>query len=312
MSNSNNKKEAQSAKKEILGKGIRSLLQSIDSDLKADGNSKKNVVEKTTSTTVIPIDQILVNPAQPRQDFDETALQELSASIKIHGIIQPLTVSTISPNKFRLIAGERRLRASKLAGLKEVPVYIREVNDQELLELALLENLQRQDLNAIEIGLSYKRLMDECSLTQEQVAERMGKERSTVTNYIRLLKLPPDIVVAVRNGSLSMGHARALINVDSVDKQLYVFKQIVQGQLSVRQTENLVRTLYKQDKKSPAKEKKDSLPPFFKKVEDNLASHFNTKVKMQHNKTGRGTINFEYFSIEELNAILEKMNITVH
>lgn len=312
MSNSNNKKEAQSAKKEILGKGIRSLLQSIDSDLKADGNSKKNVVEKTTSTNVIPIDQILVNPAQPRQDFDETALQELSASIKIHGIIQPLTVSTISPNKFRLIAGERRLRASKLAGLKEVPVYIREVNDQELLELALLENLQRQDLNAIEIGLSYKRLMDECSLTQEQVAERMGKERSTVTNYIRLLKLPPDIVVAVRNGSLSMGHARALINVDSVDKQLYVFKQIVQGQLSVRQTENLVRTLYKQDKKSPAKEKKDSLPPFFKKVEDNLASHFNTKVKMQHNKTGRGTINFEYFSIEELNAILEKMNITVH
>lgn len=312
MSNSNNKKDAQSAKKEILGKGIRSLLQSIDSDLKADGNLKKNVVEKTTSTNVIPIEQILVNPAQPRQDFDETALQELSASIKIHGIIQPLTVSTISPNKYRLIAGERRLRASKLAGLKEVPVYVREVNDQELLELALLENLQRQDLNAIEIGLSYKRLMDECSLTQEQVAERMGKERSTVTNYIRLLKLPPDIVVAVRNGSLSMGHARALINVDSVDKQLYVFKQIIQGQLSVRQTENLVRTLYKDDKKSTAKEKKDSLPPFFKKVEDNMASHFNTRVKMQHHKSGRGSISFEYFSIEELNAILEKMNITVH
>lgn len=313
MSNSGNKNAGQGNKKEALGKGIRSLLQSIDSDMKStDGTLKKNVVEKTTSTNVIPIDQILANPDQPRKDFDETALQELSASIKIHGIIQPLTVSTIGPNKFRLIAGERRLRASKLAGLKEVPVYVREVNDQELLELALLENLQRQDLNAIEIGLSYKRLMDECSLTQEQVAERMGKERSTVTNYIRLLKLPPDIVVAVRNGSLSMGHARALINVDSVDKQLYVFKQITQGGLSVRQTENLVRTLYKEDKKSPSKEKKDGLPPFFKKVEDNLASHFNTRVKMQHHKTGRGSINFEYFSIEELNAILEKMNITVH
>lgn len=312
MSNSTNKNAGKGDKKEALGKGIRSLLQSIDSDLKTDGGLKKNVVEKTTSTNVIPIDQILANPDQPRKDFDETALQELSASIKIHGIIQPLTVSTIAPNKYRLIAGERRLRASKLAGLKEVPVYVREVNDQELLELALLENLQRQDLNAIEIGLSYKRLMDECSLTQEQVAERMGKERSTVTNYIRLLKLPPDIVVAVRNGSLSMGHARALINVDSVDKQLYVFKQITQGGLSVRQTENLVRTLYKDDKKSPAKEKKDNLSPFYKKVEDNLASHFNTKVKMQHHKSGRGSINFEYFSIEELNAILEKMNITVH
>lgn len=312
MSNSTNKNAGKGDKKEALGKGIRSLLQSIDSDLKTDGGLKKNVVEKTTSTNVIPIDQILANPDQPRKDFDETALQELSASIKIHGIIQPLTVSTIAPNKYRLIAGERRLRASKLAGLKEVPVYVREVNDQELLELALLENLQRQDLNAIEIGLSYKRLMDECSLTQEQVAERMGKERSTVTNYIRLLKLPPDIVVAVRNGSLSMGHARALINVDSVDKQLYVFKQITQGGLSVRQTENLVRTLYKDDKKSSSKEKKDNLSPFYKKVEDNLASHFNTKVKMQHHKSGRGSIQFEYFSIEELNAILEKMNITVH
>ncbi|MFN6336104.1 MAG: ParB/RepB/Spo0J family partition protein [Sphingobacteriales bacterium] len=313
MSNSTNKNKAQVNNKEALGKGIRSLLQSMDSDLKTnDLPLKKNVVEKTTATNLISIDQIVANPNQPRKDFDDTALKELSASIKMHGIIQPLTVSTIAPNKYRLIAGERRLRASKLAGLKEVPVYIREVNDQELLELALLENLQRQDLNAIEIGLSYKRLMDECSLTQEQVAERMGKERSTVTNYIRLLKLPPDIVVAVRNGSLSMGHARALINVDSVDKQLYVFKQITQGGLSVRQTENLVRTLYKNNKTTSSKDKKDNLPAFFKKVEDNLATHFSTRVKMQHHKTGRGSIHFEYFSIEELNAILEKMNITVH
>jgi len=299
-------------KKDALGKGIRSLLQSIDADLKTTtGSLKQDVVEKTTSVNLVPISQVEVNPRQPRQDFDETALQELAASITLHGIIQPLTVSPIGQNKYRLIAGERRLRASRIAGLKEVPVYIRAVNDQELLELALLENLQRQDLNAIEIGLSYKRLMDECSLTQEQVAERMGKERSTVTNYIRLLKLPPAIVVAVRNGSLSMGHARALINVDSVDKQLYVFNKITQDGLSVRQTENLVRTLYKQDV-AVKKIQKASLPPAFKKIEDNLASHFNTRVKMQHHKSGHGTIQLEYYSIEELNAILDKMKITVH
>lgn len=305
MSNQNNKKDA-------LGKGIRSLLQSIDQDLKTtSGTLKQDVVEKTTQSNIVPIEQIEVNPNQPRQDFDEEALKELSASIRIHGIIQPLTVSRIGNNKYRLIAGERRYRASKMAGIKEVPVYVRQVNDQELLELALLENLQRQDLNAIEIGLSYKRLMDECSLTQEQVAERMGKERSTVTNYIRLLKLPPSIVVAVRNGSLSMGHARALINVDSVDKQLFVFNKIMGEGLSVRQTENLVRTMYKQG--DPVKKtSKTELPQAFKKIEDNLASHFNTRVKLQHNKKGHGVISLEYYSLEELNALLEKMNITVH
>jgi ParB family chromosome partitioning protein len=305
MSNQSNKKDA-------LGKGIRSLLQSIDQDLKTTtGNLKQDVVEKTTASNIVPIEQIEVNPNQPRQDFDETALKELAASIKIHGIIQPLTVSRIVGNRYRLVAGERRYRASKLAGLKEVPVYVRNVNDQELLELALLENLQRQDLNAIEIGLSYKRLMDECSLTQEQVAERMGKERSTVTNYIRLLKLPPAIVVAVRNGSLSMGHARAVINVDSVDKQLYVFHKIMDDGLSVRQTENLVRTMYKTG--DPVKKAvKQDLPAAYKRIEDNLASHFNTRVKMQHSKKGHGVISLEYYSLEELNALLEKMNITVH
>lgn len=305
MSNQNNKKDA-------LGKGIRSLLQSIDQDLKTtSGTLKQDVVEKTTQSNIIPIEQIEVNPNQPRQDFDEDALKELASSIKMHGIIQPLTVSRITANRYRLIAGERRYRASKMAGIKEVPVYVRQVNDQELLELALLENLQRQDLNAIEIGLSYKRLMDECSLTQEQVAERMGKERSTVTNYIRLLKLPPSIVVAVRNGSLSMGHARALINVDSVEKQLFVFHKIMDDGLSVRQTENLVRTMYKQG--DPVKKTtKAEMPQAFKKIEDNLASHFNTRVKLQHNKKGHGVISLEYYSLEELNALLEKMNITVH
>jgi len=299
-------------KKEALGKGIRSLLQSIDADLKTNtGALKQEVVEKTTTSNVISLEQIEVNPKQPRQDFDETALNELASSIKTHGIIQPLTVAKTANGRYRLVAGERRLRASKIAGLTSVPVYVREVNDQELLELALLENLQRQDLNAIEIGLSYKRLMEECDLTQEQVAERMGKERSTVTNYMRLLKLPPGIVVAVRNGSLSMGHARALINVDSVDKQLYVFNKIINDGLSVRQTETLVRTLYKRD--VPVKKAvKTELPGAFRKIEDNLASHFNTRVKMQHNKKGHGQITFEYYSIEELNSLLDKMNITVN
>jgi ParB family chromosome partitioning protein len=275
-----------------------------------EGTLKTEVVEKTTGMFKVPIGQIEVNPRQPRQDFDEQALQELAASIRLHDIIQPLTVARIAPDKYRLIAGERRLRASKIAGLKEVPVFIREANDQQLLEMALLENLQRQDLNAIEIGLSYKRLMDECDLTQEQVAERMGKERSTVTNYIRLLKLPPAIVVAVRNGTISMGHARALINVDVVDKQLRLFKEIIDKGLSVRQAENLVRTLYN-EKKAPAKTEKTTLPPIFRKIEDTICSHFGTKAKLVHQKKGHGQIVLEYYSVEELNALLEKMKITV-
>ena len=295
-----------------MGKGIRSLLQGLDADMKTQaGALKQEVVEKTTGMLKVPIEQVEVNPKQPRQDFDENALKELAASIRTHDIIQPLTVARIAPNRYRLIAGERRLRASKLAGLKEVPVYVRDANDQELLELALLENLQRQDLNAIEIGLSYKRLMEECNLTQEQVAERMGKERSTVTNYIRLLKLPPGIVVAVRNNQISMGHARALINVDVVDKQLYVFHEILDKGLSVRQTENLVRKMY-QENKGVKKTVKTDVPNTFRKIEDNLASHFGTRVKLQHQKKGHGQIVFEYYSIEELNSLLDKMKVTVY
>ena len=298
-------------KKDLLGKGIRSLLQGIDSEIKNPaGTLRTEVVEKTTATTTVPLEQIEVNPKQPRQDFDEQALKELSSSIRTHGIIQPLTVSRLAPNRYRLIAGERRLRASQMAGLKEVPVYIREVNDQQLLELALLENLQRQDLNAIEIGLSYKRLMDECDLTQEQVAERMGKERSTVANYIRLLKLPPSIVVAVRNGTLSMGHARALVNVDVVEKQLYVFQEIVDKGLSVRQTENLVRALYQQKKPAAAKENK-SVPPAYKRIEDTLCSHFGTRARVVHQQNGKGQIVLEYYSVEELNALLDKMKVPI-
>ncbi|RYG52913.1 MAG: ParB/RepB/Spo0J family partition protein, partial [Chitinophagaceae bacterium] len=256
-------------KKDALGKGIRSLLQNIDNDLKTtSGHLKQDVVEKTTATQRVPVEDVVANPDQPRKDFDEEALSELAASIKLHNIIQPLTVSPMPGGKFKLIAGERRLRAAKIAGLKDVPVYVRHTEDSSILELALLENLQRENLNAIEIALSYKRLMDDLDYTQEQVAERMGKERSTVTNYLRLLKLPPDIQVAVRNGVISMGHARALINVDLVDKQLFIFSEIKKKGLNVRQTEDLVRKMY-----TPGSAKagaKSALPPAFRKIEDNI------------------------------------------
>jgi len=301
---------SQPNKKDALGKGIRSLLQNIDADLKnTSGTLKSEVVEQSTGILRVSLDHIEVNPKQPRHDFDETALSELAASLKMHDIIQPLTVSKLPNGRYRLIAGERRFRAAKIAGLKDVPVYVRIANDVQLLELSLLENLQRENLNAIEIGLSYKRLMDELDYTQEQVAERMGKDRSTVTNYIRLLKLPPDIQIAVRNGTISMGHARALINVDVVDKQLYIFNEIKAKSLSVRQTEDLVRKIYTQGAVKVAV--KSTLAPAFKKIEDNLASSFNTRVKMNHSKKGNGSILFEYYSLEELNALLDKLNVKV-
>ncbi|MBO9733126.1 MAG: ParB/RepB/Spo0J family partition protein [Chitinophaga sp.] len=298
------------SKKEALGKGIRSLLQNIDTDLKQTASTLGDkVVATATGIERISLDQIVTNPKQPRRDFDEVSLQELSQSIKLHDIIQPITVAKISLKKYQLIAGERRLRASKLAGLKDIPAYVRQVNDQELLELALLENLQRENLNAIEVGLSYKRLMEECSLTQEQVADRMGKERSTVTNYIRLLKLPPDIQVAVRNGQLSMGHARVLTGVENVENQLFLYNEILKGGLSVRQTEELARRINQSDKNPQQKSAKLKLAPAFQKIQDQLASHFSTKVKLDRGKSGKGSILIEFYSDEELDSILEKIDI---
>jgi ParB family chromosome partitioning protein len=298
--------------KEALGKGIRSLLQSIDADLKTtSGELKSSVVEAVTNMLRVPLEQIETNPRQPRHDFDEVALQELAHSIRLHDIIQPITVSKLPSGKYRLISGERRYRAAKIAELKDIPAYVRQADDQQLLELALLENLQREDLNAMEIALSYKRMMEELNHTQEQVAERMGKERSTVANYIRLLKLPPDIQVAVRSNQLSMGHARALINVDTVDKQLYLYNEIKAKGLSVRQTEELVRKLYKEN--TPVKNSvKPAMPEAFKRIEDNLASHFSTRVKLNHNKKGEGSISIEYYSLQELNKLLDQLGVSVN
>ena len=254
--NNNNKKQA-------LGKGIRALLNNIDEELsnKDARDTKPNSVP-STGIMRIPVDQIQINPKQPRHDFDEQALNELAESIKLHDIIQPITVVKLANGKFQLISGERRWRASKLAGLNDIPAYIRTANDQQMLEMALLENLQRENLNAIEIGLSYKRLMDECDLTQEQVAERMKKERSTVANYLRLLKLPPDIQKSVRDGSISMGHARALISLDKIEQQLYAHRETLEKGLSVRQVEQLVKNLLNEKSSSSKSSSSASkLPP---------------------------------------------------
>lgn len=302
------KKIKNTDRKEALGKGIRSLLQNMNSDLSStESTLLKDGVKKPAPINRVSLSAIVPNPGQPRRDFDKTALEELASSIKIHGIIQPLTVMNIGDGKYRIIAGERRFRAAKIAGLKDVPVFIREADNSDILELALLENLQREDLNAIEIALSYRQLTDEMNYTQEQLAERMGKERSTVANYLRLLKLPPDIQAAVRNNQISMGHARALINVDAVDKQLFIFNEIKSRSLSVRQTEELVRKLYAVNSKKP--ENKSNLSPAMKKIEDELASHFATRVKLVHSSKGAGSITFDYYSIQELNSLLDKFDV---
>jgi len=295
--------------KDLLGKGIRSLLQSIDTDLKSpQGQLKQTVVEHMTHSNALSIQDIQTNPKQPRHDFDEAALNELAHSIKLHGIIQPVTVSQLTNGKYRLIAGERRWRAAQRAGLTEIPAYIRQANDQQLLELALLENLQRENLNAVEVALSYKRMMDELNYSQEEVAERMGKDRSTVANFIRLLKLPPDIQLAVRNGKITMGHARALVNVGTVDQQLYVFREILSKELSVRQTESLVRNLYKQPTAVKKAAKSETSGPL-KRIQDKLASHFSTRVHLHQSPQGDGALTLEFYTTEELNKILRQLNV---
>ncbi|MCW3123404.1 MAG: chromosome partitioning protein ParB [Flavipsychrobacter sp.] len=303
---------AQINKKQGLGKGIRALLDTIDEEMSSKDAVPAATGQNTvTATARIPLDQIIVNPKQPRHDFDETALKELSESIKLHDIIQPVTVVKVGHNQYQLISGERRLRASRLAGLADIPAYVRTADSQGMLEMALLENLQRENLNAIEIALSYRQLMDECGLNQEQVSERMKKERSTVANYLRLLKLPPDVQKSVRDGELSMGHARAIIGLDHIEQQLYVYRETIQKGLSVRQVEQMVKDMASEKtpsgslpKSLPAK-----LPPAYKRIEDNMASHFSTKVKLDRKKTGKGSIHIEFYNDEDLERIMDMMKL---
>lgn len=299
--------------KELIGKGLRSLLQSIDSDYKNPaGKIPAATIEKTVASNRILLTDIQVNPKNPRKDFDVTALQELAKSIQIHDLIQPITVAQLANGKYQLIAGERRFRAAKLAGINDLPAYIRHGNDKELLELALLENLQRVDLNEIEIALSYQRMMHELNYTQENVAERMGKDRSTVSNYIRLLELPPNIQAALRNGSLSISLAKLLIGKE-VDKQLFLFKEIVEKGLTVRQAEELIKKVTQAGKMSTPSTagNKSQLSPVYKKLEDKLSSHLSTKVQLQHQKNGSGKITVEYADLNGLNKILEAMQLSI-
>ena len=243
--------------KDLIGKGLGSLLKNIHAEYKNPaGKVETETIQKAVATNRIPLSDIQVNPKNPRKDFDEIALQELRHSIKLHDIIQPITVALMPNGKYQLIAGERRFRAAKLAGLADIPAYVRQGNDQELLELALLENLQRVDLNEIEIALSYQRMMQELNYTQEKVSERMGKDRSTVANYIRLLDLPPVIQAAVRKGKLSVSLAKILIGKE-IDLQLFLFKEITEKGLTVRQTEELVRKTNSASGKTPKANKKN-------------------------------------------------------
>lgn len=302
--------------KSQIGKGIGALLGNIKEEVNAFAKVPTDQDEVLVgSITRIPLSQIEVNPKQPRRTFDEIPLKELAESIKLHDIIQPITVVKIanpqSGKKYQLISGERRFKASTMAGLHDIPAYVRIANDQEILEMGLLENLQRENLNAIEIGLGFKRLMTECNMTQEEVADRMKKERSTVTNYIRLLKLPPSIQVSVRNKEMSMGHARALLGLEHIEQQLFAAKEIKDKQLSVRATEELIKNILsnKATQASPKTVNKNELAPAYKRIQDQIASHLSTKVILDRKKNGKGTITLEFYNDSDLERILDKMSI---
>jgi ParB family transcriptional regulator, chromosome partitioning protein len=307
-------------KKKALGRGLSALLsdtpsdEKLETDIVATANEVSHEVAEpvTSSINEISVEEIEVNPFQPRQHFDQDALKELSESIKVHGIIQPITVRRLAQNQYQLISGERRFQASKLAGLKAIPAYVRLADDQQMLEMALIENIQRENLNPIEISLSYQRLIYECNLKQEELGDRVGKNRSTVTNYLRLLKLPPDIQIGLRDNQVSMGHARALINVENPDSQLYLFKRIVAEDLSVRKVEELAREISTSSKDKEA-EKTSSSPSNgtskeITQLQSQLSSHFGTKVSVKSDGK-RGEIKIPFLSIEDLNRLLDILKI---
>ncbi|MBV8390243.1 MAG: ParB/RepB/Spo0J family partition protein [Mucilaginibacter sp.] len=295
-------------KRNALGRGLGALLNDSVSVLPNKNEiGTSSDVNPMGSVNEIKIAEIEVNPFQPRTDFDQEALAELADSIKLQGLIQPITVRKVSAHKFQLISGERRLRASKLAGLTQIPAYVRTANDQQMLEMALIENIQRENLNAIEVALSFQRMIDECSLKQEELGERVSKNRSTVTNYLRLLKLPPTIQASIRDNQISMGHAKALISVADPAKQLYIHQQIIQQELSVRRVEEMVRDMQKPPVK---KEGKQPEPLSFQvqKIQDELASKFSTNVKLKLNSQGKGSIEIPFLSEDDLNRILEMLD----
>ncbi|WP_440880518.1 ParB/RepB/Spo0J family partition protein [Tenacibaculum sp. C7A-26P2] len=289
---------AKATKKQALGRGLSALLKET---AEVNSASDKNADKLVGNIIEIDINSIEVNPFQPRTYFDEEALRELASSIKELGVIQPITVRKLTSDKFQLVSGERRYRASKLIGNARIPAYIRLANDQEMLEMALVENIQRKNLDPIEVALSYQRLIDEIKLTQEELSTRVGKKRSTVTNYLRLLKLDPIIQTGMRDGFISMGHGRALINIDSNSDQLNIYEKIVRDKLSVRQTEELVKNL--KEGKIAKTSKKKALPKYITDGVKEMTNYFGNKIDVTVNDKGKGKIAINFNSEEDFNRI---------
>ncbi len=292
---------AKSGKKPALGRGLSALLQDPENDIQSA--TDKNADQVVGNVIELAIEQIEVNPFQPRTQFNEESLKELAGSIQELGIIQPITVRKTAFNAFQLVSGERRFRAAKMIGLATVPAYVRIANDQESLEMALVENIQRQDLDPIEIGLSYQRLIEEISLTQEQLSQRVGKKRSTIANYMRLLKLDPIVQTGMRDGFLSMGHGRALINVDDRENQLDLYQKIIKGDLSVRKTEALVKDL----KNPPAEKEVVHTPPYLEEGKADFGQFFGVEVNISFNKDGKGVIHIPFDSQQEFSRIKKRL-----
>lgn len=282
-----------SQKKPALGRGLSSLLQNTNTDVTSVNKSPVGSISE------IALSSIETNPFNPRTNFEKEGLFDLRESIMEHGIIQPLTVRKMGNDKYQLISGERRYRASQLAGLQKVPVYIRIANDQNMLELALVENIQREDLNAIEIALSYERLLSECELTQDQLSEKISKSRSNIANYIRLLKLPAEIQLGLKNKLISMGHARALLSLSSEDDQIEMYKEIINNELSVRDIESNVRI-----KKSNAPSRKNTLS-FDRKTKTEIISFYDSDISISSNPNGSGKLSFKFDSQEDLDRLLK-------
>jgi ParB family chromosome partitioning protein len=297
-------------KKRALGKGLSALLKNPETDI-TSSESDTDLIKVAGSVSEIQIHQIEVNPFQPRIDFDQESLQELAASISQLGIIQPITVRKMGYDKYQLISGERRFRASQIAQLESIPCFVRIANDQEMLEMALVENIQREQLNPVEVALSYQRLIDECKLTQDKMSERVGKKRSTITNYLRLLRLPAEILASVKNKNLSMGHARALINVSNPETQINIFRDALENGFSVREIEQIVKEFgsigYKNVK---PKGRSNTIPSFeHQKISNDLKKVTGKSINLKVLKSGKGKLEISFNNDDELSEIIKYFGI---
>tara|TARA_B110000091_G_scaffold174136_1_gene188074 strand:+ start:1114 stop:2016 length:903 start_codon:yes stop_codon:yes gene_type:complete len=294
-------------KKRALGRGLSALLESADTDITSTYKSSYSESKVAGSISNVLVNQIVENPFQPRSMFTKEALEELGESIKIHGLIQPITVRKLGNDGFQIISGERRWRAAKLVGLTQIPAYIRIANDQSMLEMALIENIQRENLDAIEIALSYKRLISECNLSQENMADRVGKKRSTVTNYLRLLNLPDLIQLGLREKKISMGHARALLAVDDKDLQILIFEKIIEEKLSVRRVEDLIRFNSDESPKEVIKKEAAQVSNEEKGMAKDMGMVYGSRVSISKADNGKGKLVFHFDNDKDLKSLIKKL-----